>query len=264
MTITIDQQEWRKVLAEVVGTFFFFFIGIGGGLVVGNQAGALGILYAALAHGVALAIAISALGHISGAHFNPAVTIALMIARKINPVLALLYIIGQLLGGVLSCLALITIVPEGVWKPASLGTPAIGVWKPADKVLPIMDPTQAILLEAILTFFLVMAVFGTAVDPRANKVAGFAIGLTVFVDILAGGPLSGGVMNPARAITPALVSGNWTNWYVWWIGPIAGAIVASIIYTYIFLPRGDEPVVVTPTITDEPLEPPMSEPGMIK
>lgn len=267
MTITIDQQDWRKVLAEVVGTFFFFFIGIGGAIVVGSAplTGSQGVLasfssfstfYVALAHGVALAIAISALGHISGAHFNPAVTIGLMLARKINPVLALLYIIGQLVGGVLACLALIAILPENIWSPAAIGTPAINSQ--------VVTEWQAVLLEAILTFFLVIVVFGTAVDPRANKVAGFGIGLTVFVDILMGGPLSGGVMNPARALAPALVSGNWNNWWIWWVGPLAGAIVGSIIYSYIFLPRGDEPVIAAPTITDEPLEPPLSEPGMIK
>src|SRR5207253_9695117 len=134
----------------------------------------------------------------------------------------------------------VAILPERVWQPVALGTPAVNTQ--------VIDPIQAVFLEGILTFFLVMAVFGTAVDPRANKVAGFGIGLTVFVDILAGGPLSGGVMNPARAITPALVSGNWTNWYVWWIGPIAGAIVAAVIYAYIFLPRGDEPVIIAPAI----------------
>src|SRR5437773_4507782 len=138
MTITIDQQDWRKVLAEVIGTFFFFFIGIGGAIVVGNAAlvgsqgvvasiASLGTLYVALAHGVALAIAVSALGHISGGHFNPAVTIGLMIARKISPVLALLYILGQLLGGIAACLALVVILPQRVWDSPGfqLGTPAI-------------------------------------------------------------------------------------------------------------------------------------------
>ncbi len=262
LTFTIDQQDWRKVAAEVVGTFFFFFIGIGSVLtLVGSNSGVLGNLYVALAHGVALAIAISALGHVSGAHFNPAVTIGLLVARKISPLLAIMYILGQLVGGVLSCLALISIFPEKIWKPVALGTPGVN--------LTVIDPTQAILLEAILTFFLVIAVFGTAVDPRANKVAGFGIGLTVFVDILAGGPLSGGVMNPARALTPAIVSGNWNDQYVWWIGPIIGAIVAALVYNYVFLPHGGEPVIAVPASTqagmpDELANPPFTEPGMQK
>src|SRR3954453_14875563 len=110
MTITIDPRDWQKVLAEVVGTFFFFFIGIGSIPLANNQ----GLLYVAFAHGLALAIAISALGHISGGHFNPAVSIGLMLARKISPVLTLLYIIGQLLGGVAACLALVVILPQNV------------------------------------------------------------------------------------------------------------------------------------------------------
>src|SRR5438132_12030976 len=125
MTITRDQQDWRKVLAEIVGTFFFFFIGIGGVLVVGNQAGALGILYVALAHGVALALAISALGHISGGHFNPAVTIGLMVGRKIDIFLAFFYILGQIVGGVAACLALVVVLPYNIWNAGALGTPAV-------------------------------------------------------------------------------------------------------------------------------------------
>ena len=105
MTVAIDQEDWKKVLAEVVGTFFFFFIGIGSVAMAGN----IGVLYVALGHGLALAIAISALGHISGAHFNPAVTIALAVARKISPLLALLYILGQIIGGVAACLALVMV-----------------------------------------------------------------------------------------------------------------------------------------------------------
>src|SRR5438128_389692 len=166
MTITIDQPDWQKVLAEVVGTFFFFFIGIGSIPASGN----FGILYVALAHGVALAIAISALGHISGGHFNPAVTISLAVARKISPLLALLYIFGQLIGGIAACLALAAILPSNI-PNFNLGTPAVD--------FRFINVYQAIFLEAILTFFLVTAVFGTAVDPRANRIAGFGIGLTV-------------------------------------------------------------------------------------
>src|SRR5438552_16941877 len=128
MTITIDPRDWQKVLAEAVGTFFFFFIGIGSisTLVLAqNSVGALGIFYIALAHGVALAIAISALGHISGGHFNPAVSISLAVARKISPMLAVLYILGQLIGGLLACLALVAIIPRGDWEAFKLGTPGI-------------------------------------------------------------------------------------------------------------------------------------------
>lgn len=259
MTVAIAQEDWKKVLAEVVGTFFFFFIGIGSitatlGL-TGNLAG-VGLLFVALAHGLALSIAISSLGHISGGHFNPAVTIGLMVARKISPILALLYIIGQLIGGVAASLALVLVLPRQVWAAFQLGTPSVASG---------YTQMEALLLEAILTFFLVLAVFGTAVDARATRIGGFGIGLTVFVDILVGGNISGGVMNPARAITPAIVSGIWNgDWWIYWVGPIIGGILAALLYSAIFLPKGDEPLVVVPKVTDAPMEAPFSEPNLTR
>lgn len=253
MTIGIDQEDWKKVLAEVVGTFFFFFIGIGS-ITVADEPGATGLLIVALAHGLALAVAITVFGPISGAHFNPAVTLSLMVARKISPMLGLLYILGQLIGGVAACLALVLVLPRSVWEAFSLGTPGVAG----------IGIGQAVLLEALLTFFLVLAVFGTAVDARAPKIGGFGIGLTVFVDILVGGPFTGGVMNPARALAPAIVSGVWNEfWWIYWVGPIAGGIVAALLYWTIFLPREDDLVVTAPTITDRPLEPPFSEPNLL-
>ncbi|MDQ3703638.1 MAG: aquaporin [Chloroflexota bacterium] len=253
MTVAIDQEDWKKVLAEVVGTFFFFFIGIGS-IAGASQAGATGLLIVALAHGLALSIAITALGPISGAHFNPAVTISLLVARKISPLLALLYILGQLIGGVAACLVLGMVLPRSVWEPFSLGTPGVAT----------IGIGQAVLLEAVLTFFLVVAVFGTAVDARAPKIGGFGVGLTVFVDILVGGPFTGGVMNPARAISPAIVSGAWNDaWWIYWVGPILGGILAALLYKTIFLPREGDTVVTAPTVTDQPLEPPFSEPNLL-
>ncbi|HEX8230380.1 MAG TPA: aquaporin [Chloroflexia bacterium] len=253
MTVAIDQEDWKKVLAEVVGTFFFFFIGIGS-IAGASQAGGAGLLLVALAHGVALAIAITALGPISGAHFNPAVTIGLLVTRKISPVLALLYILGQLIGGVAACLGLAMVLPRSIWEQFSLGTPGVAG----------IGTGQAVLLEGILTFFLLLAVFGTAVDARAPKIGGFGIGLTVFVDILVGGPFTGGVMNPARALSPAMVSGAWNDaWWVYWVGPILGGIVAALLYKTVFLPREGDTVVTAPTITDRPQEPPFSEPNLL-
>ena len=239
---TITARDWGKVIAEVVGTFFFFFIGIGSGVFAGDA----GVLYVALAHGLALAVAISALGHISGAHFNPAVTISLMVARKITPVLGLLYIVGQIVGGVLACLALLAAVPGFSSSPARLApAPGQGV-----------DFMTAVVMEIILTFFLVLAVFGTAVDNRAAKIGGFGIGLTVFVDILVGGPVSGGVMNPARAFSPFLVFGPYNaDILIYWIGPIIGGVIAALLYNTLFLPK---------KVAELELQPPASEPGLLK
>ena len=253
MTVAIDQEDWKKVLAEVVGTFFFFFIGIGS-IAGASQSGAAGLLIIGLAHGLALSIAVTALGPISGGHFNPAVTISLLVARKISPLLALLYILGQLIGGVAACLALAMVFPRSIWEEFSLGTPGVAT----------ISTGQAVLLEAVLTFFLVLAVFGTAVDARAPKIGGFGIGLTVFVDILVGGPFTGGVMNPARALAPAIVSGGWNDvWWIYWVGPILGGILAALLYRTIFLPREGDTVVTAPTVTDQPQEPPFSQPNLL-
>src|SRR5205823_12808852 len=132
-----------------------------------------------------------------GRHFNPAVNLSMMATGKITPILGLLYIVGQLVGGVLSLVLLKVVVPAASY-PANLRTPA-----PASGV----GYIQAIIFEAILTFFLVLVIFGTAVDNRAAKVGGFAIGLTIFVDILVGGPFTGAQMNPAHALSAALVNG---------------------------------------------------------
>lgn len=255
MITAINQEDWKKIAAEIVGTFFFFFIGIGS-IVAAQGMGPTGLVIVALAHGLALSVAISSLGHVSGAHFNPAVTLGLMTARRINPILALLYIAGQIIGGVGACLALVAVLPQQVWQAFNLGTPSVAKG---------YTTLEALVLEAILTFFLVLAVFGTAVDTRAARIGGFGIGLTVFVDILVGGNITGGVMNPARAITPAIVSGAWNgDWWIYWVGPIVGAVLAALLYSSIFLPRGDEPVAVVATTSGAPVEPPFSEPNLTK
>lgn len=248
MGTAITRDDWWKIIAELVGTFFFFFIGFGSILITATSSATtpeLTLLFAGLGHGLALALAITALGHISGAHFNPAVTISMMVTRNIGVVLGLLYIVAQIVGGVLSLLALKLVVPAASY-PANLGTP-----KPADGV----GYVQAIVFEAILTFFLVLVIFGTAVDNRAAKVGGFAIGLTVFVDILVGGSFTGAQMNPAHALSAELVNGALdANALIYWIGPILGGVLAALLYSGLFLPRARH----------QPAAPPFSEPGLLK
>jgi MIP family channel proteins len=245
MDTSISRRDWWKVVAELVGTFFFFFIGFGSILVTAKSTPELGLIIAGIAHGLALALAITALGHVSGGHFNPAVTISMMVTRNISVVLGVLYIVAQVVGGVLSLLALKLVVPAAAY-PANLGTPS-----PAAGV----GYVQAVIFEAILTFFLVLVIFGTAVDNRAAKVGGFAIGLTVFIDILVGGPFTGAQMNPAHAISAALVNGPLDgNALIYWIGPIIGGVLAALLYSGLFLPRE----------LQQPAEPPASEPGLLK
>jgi MIP family channel proteins len=212
------------LIAELVGTFLFFFVGAGS-VVLAAHAGASGpgLVGVALAHGLALAVMVSALGAISGAHFNPAVTVAIRLAGGISWYNAVAYVVVQLVGAVIAGLLLNSVMPGEAARASFLGTPILD---------PAISVGAGIAIEAVLTLVLVLAVFGTAVDRRAPRLGGMAIGLAVAADILMGGPLTGAAMNPARWFGPALASGHWENWYVWWIGPLIGAIVGAVIYRY--------------------------------
>ena len=215
------------LVAELIGTFALCFVGI---LAIHAGSGLIGI---ALAHGLILGIFITITAATSGGHLNPAVTCGLLFGGKIKLGQAIAYIISQCAGGVLAGLAVMAIYGKGGAEIVSNGTPAL-----------VGDTTTmaALLAEAITTFFLVSAVWGTAVDPRAPRIGGFAIGLTVTADILAIGPLTGAAMNPARAFGPAIAASlggasyNWSNMWIYWVGPILGGIVASLIYKSFFWP----------------------------
>ena len=224
------------LVAEAVGTFLFFFIGAGS-VVLNDHAGAggPGLVGIALAHGLALAVLVSALGTVSGGHFNPAVTAGVWLAGRIGSWRAGAYVLAQLIGAVAAGLALRAVFPEASWAPSSIGTPALG-----DGI----SPLAGIAIEAVLTVMLLLAVFGTAVDPRAPRIGGLAIGLAVAADVLVGGPLTGAAMNPARWFGPAVASGAFDNWYVWWVGPLLGAAIAAGLFRFAFEDRGS--AVVTP------------------
>ena len=221
----------RAAVAEFVATFALTFVGAGA-VILGAQ-GQLDLVGIALAHGLVLAIMVSVVGEISGGHVNPAVTIGLWVAGKVPTARAAVYIVAQLLGGVVAALLVRFVVGEDLFETGGGGAPAMG---------PDVAAGTGIVLEAILTFFLVFAVFGTAVDPRGpwTKTAGFTIGLVIAFDIMAFGPLTGAAMNPARWFGPALVAGVWDDAVVWIVGPIAGGIIASVLYATVFL-RGREP-----------------------
>lgn len=223
----------RRLLAEALGTFSFVFVGAAVVVVNGGFPNSgIGLLGIALAHGIALSVMISATMAISGGHLNPAVTVGLLIARRIDPASAAAYIVTQLASASLAAMLVKLLLPVAAVRSALLGVPVI-----ASSV----TLEQAIGIEAILTFFLVSAVFGTAVSPDAPRVAGFGIGLVVLFDILVGGPLTGAAMNPARAFGPALVSGQWLGQIVYWVGPIAGAILAALFWQYLLLPKAPVP-----------------------
>lgn len=210
-----------KFVAEFFGTFTLIFAGVGA--IAANYAtdGALGLTGIALAHGLAIAVMVSATAAVSGGHLNPAVTCGALVAGKIRGVTALGYIVSQCLGAVFAAFMVKMSVP-GAWLDAvGMGTPAIGQG---------VSVGQALVMEAVLTFFLMFVVYGTAIDARAPKVGGLFIGLTIVLDILAGGPVSGGAMNPARHFGPALMGGGMQNMWLYWVGPISGAVVAALVY----------------------------------
>ncbi len=217
------------LVAEAIGSFLFFFVGAGsvvlGDYLVANGGSSPGLLGVALAHGLALAVLVSALGAVSGAHFNPAVTLAVWMLGRIPASRAVMYGVAQLVGAALAGFALRTIFPVDAWQPSAIGTPALG---------PGISPAAGIAVEAILTAMLVFAVIGTAIDARGPKIGGLAIGLAVAADILLGGPLTGAAMNPGRWFGPAVASGAFANWYVWWIGPGVGAVAAAWVYRSLF------------------------------
>jgi MIP family channel proteins len=221
----------EQLVAEFVGVFVFVFIGAGAGtLAAANGAGTLGV---AVAHGLALGIMVSTLGHISGAHFNPAVTVGAWVTGKIDSVRAPLYVLVQLAGAVAACGLLRLALSKQIWEPTKLGATVIN---PAAEQVGFTAP-KGLLLEAVMTFALVLVVFGTAIDERGTfkAIAGFGIGLIVTADILVGGILTGASMNPARSFGPAVVTWTWTDFWIYILGPLAGAVIAAEVYWFFFL-----------------------------
>lgn len=216
-------KDWSKaVVAEAVGTFALIFVGvlsIAGVDIAGAVPGTTNLAAIGLAHGLTIAVMVAALGAISGGHFNPAVTFAFVLTGRMKMGVGLFYWLAQLAGAVLAAV-LISLM----YGPAQVatGTPQLNETVPF---------ASGVVTEAVATFFLVLVVFGTAVDARAPKsVYPLAIGLTVALDIMAIGPLTGGAMNPARTFGPAVASGTWANHLVYWAGPLLGAACAAMLY----------------------------------
>lgn len=225
------RSTMRPLVAEAIGTFFLVFCGVGAIISDLYRPGNVGFLSVALAHGIALGVGITATMSISGGHLNPAVTLGFLSIGRIDARKAGLYIVAQLLGGVIACLALKGLYPEMAGRIAVLGMPRL-----ANDV----TAAQGILIEAILTFMLSFAVMGTIVNPRAAKLGGFSVGLIVFAGILAGGTMTGGAMNPARAFAPMLVSLQFTGALIYWIGPVLGSIVAMQVWERLLMPKTPE------------------------
>ena len=216
------------MLAEFIGTFALIFVGVGAiaaDWVVRQGAGSPNLVGIALAHGLTLSVMISALGAISGGQFNPAVSLGLLVGGKLNPKAAAGCVIAQCLGAIVAAATIKMILPSEVLLQINMGTPGLGEG---------ISIPAGILLEAILTFFLITVVIGTAVDARAPKVGGLFIGLTVALDILIGGPFTGAAMNPARHLGPALMGGGLSQSAIYWAGPLIGGAFAGALYRFAF------------------------------
>ncbi len=220
----MNYRSLRAPAAEFVGTALFVLVGAGSA--VTNVGGALG---AALANGIGLALVVTIMMPISGGHINPAVSFALWLGKQIDSLTLGKYVVAQLLGAIVGALFIKALFPASAARMTSLGTP---------QVAGSMTFASATALEALFTFFLVSAVYGTVVSSQAQRVAGFAIGLVVLVCVLGGGVLTGAALNPARAFGPALVSWDWHAQAVYWLGPLLGAAAAAGLWRYLLLPPG--------------------------
>lgn len=222
------RQTLRPLVAEFVGVFMLVFIGAGAIIVNGYRDGIVGLGGIAAAQGLAYALAVTATMSISGGHINPAVTIGLWSVGRIDARKAGLYVVAQLLGAVVAALLLKGLFPAVAGRVQALG---------ALRLAPDVTFIGATLIEAILTFFLALAVMGTVVDPAAPKVGGFGIGVALWMGVLAGGPLTGAALNPARAFGPSLVANFWVGQLAYWIGPILGAVLAMQLYERLLLKK---------------------------
>jgi aquaporin-4 len=227
----------RAYLAEAIATYALVFFGPLSVIVAISIEEVLTtqlVLFIALAHGAVIALMIYAFGHVSGAHINPAVTIPMMITKKIGITDGIGYIASQLIGAVAAAATLKVILPE-------LGAKAIfGVQRgPSDLLNKSAESGFAV--EAILTFFLVLVIFMTAVHKKASPGwAGFTIGGMVFLIHLVAIPLTGASVNPARTFGPALISGFWEFHWIYWAAPILGGIIAGLIMNYVYVKKAEK------------------------
>lgn len=218
-----------SLLAEFIGTFALIFIGAGAGAL-----GLGGLVGVAFAHGLVVVAFAYAYGHISGTHINPAVTLGVLAAGKIDPARAFSYIVFQILGGIVGAFALRWVLGGaetglGATTPQTVTTPG-GVTITITAVI-------ALVLEAILTFFLVNTVMNAGVSGKATPVDGLAVGFTLVFCILMGGPLTGASLNPARSIGPALAADNYTDLWVYLVGPALGGLAAGLLYKLVYEAR---------------------------
>jgi len=223
----------RRATAEGFAAFALVFAGCGAAVTDATRDGALGATGVAAVFGLVIMVMIYATGHLSGAHINPAVTIAFTITRHFPGRDAVAYIVAQLLGATIGALLLLAAWSD---KPAALGA-----------TVPSVETGTALLYEVVLSALLMFVIIAVATDTRAvGSAAAIAIGGTVALDALFGGPLTGASMNPARSFGPALASGTWTDFWIYVVGPVIGATLGALAYQFI---RTSQPVATDPPTT---------------
>ena len=236
---------WRRAGAELVGTYALVTAGCGA-IVVNASTGALTHLGVALTFGLIIMGMVAAAGHLSGAHFNPAVSVAFALTRHFPWRNVPLYIGAQLLGAVGGALTLLALFGP----VANLGA-----------TLPAGSAYQSFGLEILLTAVLMFVIISVATDTRAvGQLAALAIGATVALDALWGGPISGASMNPARSFGPALIAGTWQDHWVYWLGPLFGAALGASIYQFLRTPLAQDTGLAQQP-QNEPAPPAQAQPG---
>jgi aquaporin TIP len=238
----VNRDALQRGFAEFVGAFTLVFVGAGSIIATGGT----NLTAIALAHGLVIGVMASAVGHISGGHFNPAVTLGFLVTRRIQPLLAVVYWASQFVGAAFGALLLTWLLPDESVDATKLGVPALGAH---------ISSGEGLVIELILTFFLVWVIFATAADPRGafRSIAGLAIGFTITLDIFMGGPYTGAAMNPSRAFGPQLVQNAWSSGWVWYLGPALGGMLAALAYEWLYLrPLAPEPVGPPETGIEEP------------
>jgi MIP family channel proteins len=216
-----------KLLAEFIGTFALVFIGAGAAAVVGDGAGLNGIGAIAFAHGLTVMVFVFAYGNLSGGHLNPAVTIGVLAAGAISAGDAVGYIASQLVGGVAGAFLLLVVL-GGV--ATGLGTPQLANGLALGATTLTITPAAGFAIEAVLAFFLITVVLNTAVAGRAGNLAPLAIGMTLTLNIIMGGALTGAPFNPARALGPMIATGKLADAWLYVLAPIMGAIIAAWVH----------------------------------
>jgi MIP family channel proteins len=244
-----QDQLAPKLVAEFIGTFAFIFIGAGAAAIIGDGRGLAGIGAIALAHGLTIMVFAFAYGGVSGGHFNPAVTIGILAARAMRLVDAIGYIVAQIAGAIVGALLLRGVLGG---TATGLGTPKLAEALHLGVTTVTITPGAGFLIEAVLAFFLVTVVLNTAVSNRSTVFAPLAIGMTLTLNIIMGGALTGAAFNPARALGPMIATGNLDDAWLYVAAPIVGGIVAALVHLALtrLVHDGERTVATTPaTVT---------------